>query len=581
MGPCTPCQRLWAALVPTQGRLLAARRPASHLPPLLPSSKQHPEPIRSTASLPNAPDSTAASSDANPRPSRQPSARDGDYAPKSVSEWVAASGGDASRVEVRASSPARGRGLFAMREASPGDALLRVPMRLALEIYPFETLASAVPPPGDLADLLGPAANGALRLAAKLLAEKARGPSSPWWPYIASLPAALPNPASAIAGLDVRDVEYRPVLEAAYDHVRLVELAGGWEGLWRAAGAGIPDRGELLWALAVVESRAFGDGFGRDVLVPLADFMNHGGLVGSAEHPEANVTYGWRRLGHGAGPGAWEFVVQATGSIAEGGELLLAYGDHANEVMLLFYGFVPMFNAWDDYRLFSSPRDAFEWCWSVFPGEVAAEGGRAALFDLAMDCAAADAAFEVMDGGELRACVLPNAALPGPFRRFLEALFGGSEAAARRAVARACWQRLEGLSPLLADLSALSGGGRSDGRAFGAMLDHYCTEISAYLDSIGMADHAARRRALPRRATRTAHDSGGPLASQSDRGLGAGARQGGGTRPVVEGASPLVGEAATSGATGNDLVLRLDALKKTLLWDFVLDVRPSRSQLGL
>ena len=62
-----------------------------------------------------------------------------------------------------------------MQDVPAGAVVLEVPLSLALTDHPDDAESNS---------LLEPGSPWAVRLACKLLRERARGPQSPWWPYL-------------------------------------------------------------------------------------------------------------------------------------------------------------------------------------------------------------------------------------------------------------------------------------------------------------------------------------------------------------------------------------------------------------
>lgn len=80
---------------------------------------------------------------------------------------------------------------------------------------------------------------------------------------------------------------------------------------------------DVRWALAVVQSRAFGNGMGQELCIPYVDMMNHGDMLTNdmfPDHPRANVTYGWRKIEsyEENSPKLWQMYLKAKQTIQKG-----------------------------------------------------------------------------------------------------------------------------------------------------------------------------------------------------------------------------------------------------------------------
>lgn len=101
------------------------------------------------------------------------------------------------------------RGLVALVDIGEGEAVLRIPLRLAITDYEEDALAGQGGG-GAGQDLQREEQRAwSARLAARLLALWAQGPASPWAPYLACLPPRVPSPLTSFSWEDVRAVEYQ------------------------------------------------------------------------------------------------------------------------------------------------------------------------------------------------------------------------------------------------------------------------------------------------------------------------------------------------------------------------------------
>ena len=179
---------------------------------------------------------------------------------------------------------------MAARGVAPGEPLVRVPAELGL--------SDAWDPARDGPDLY-PGAPWGVRLAAKLLRERAEGQGGARAPWLAVLPESVPS-AYFFEWEETREIQYAPLLADLDRYGLLVQ-----DSLRSAGGAGSSAVGgaskeEWEWAMALVHSRSFavltsapevgggGEGVVESVdgrvlmrlMVPLVDMFNHSGDLG-------------------------------------------------------------------------------------------------------------------------------------------------------------------------------------------------------------------------------------------------------------------------------------------------------------
>jgi hypothetical protein len=470
--------------------------------------------------------SSAAASAASTAP---PSAR---AALEEFQGWLLANGakGVGARVGIFEGGGGE-RGLAALRPARAGEALLKVPLRLAIADYPGgnSTADDADnPPPFE-------GAPWSARLAARLLRLRAAGVASPWAPYINAVPA-VPPPGLSWAGARALS-GYAPARAALGRAAWLAAAAAAAAAAAPAAFGLAPTtdaaaaRAAVEWALAVVHSRTFApavalsstnstaSGGPARMLVPLVDFLDHAGDFSTAPWgapdplPTARDNARWdvvTKLGGDA-----FMVVSATRDLPAGAELLLSYGERSNEEFLVFYGFVPPRNPHDYYAIFPSVEEGIAW-WVARYGGGLGEAAAAAAAAAALAAAAAEegggdvaggAALAGLEAGEAAWVAEERAAarlgsggrldarLGAAFAALHGAAGGGAGSAAaatRRAVAaraRECLAELAaGAGPagfdLLADLRRLAeweagGGGGGGEHGFAEAAEHYARAATA------------------------------------------------------------------------------------------------------
>jgi hypothetical protein len=420
--------------------------------------------------------------------------------------WSNAQGVDTSRVGLFVEDDdGYERGILAARPIEKGEALLVVPMRIAL------VDAAAAPQQPDAAAPFYEGAPWSVRLASRLLRELNAGQRSPWAPYVAALPAVVPAAAATWSWDETRALADARA-EAACDRAVLLREDAFERLRDRAAEVwgSVDDSDETVlrerwaWALACVHSRTFlvgtRDGAGARALVPLIDLCNHAGdeavrgrdvkdasssSFGAAALRAAardNVRWDLVKASSGTGREEWALALTALRPLVPGEELLLSYGERENDDFLIHYGFLPQLNPHDDVELFSSAssaaaasppssaaepdaaaataalrealEEAAEWHWGVRglqageeDEEAAAQRYRAAVeaalrAELGGEEGDAAVAAAVASGGSLRVKAGSRVS-PGLVALFAE-LEGGQQRAAAMLVARRCWQLLLG-----------------------------------------------------------------------------------------------------------------------------------------
>jgi hypothetical protein len=226
------------------------------------------------------------------------------------------------------------RGLACAAPWTPAPSILaRVPLRLAL-----------VDVDGDKEDVFSyDDAPWSVRLACKLLRERAKGPASPWSHYIAALPVQVPRALDTLrwdSGLALAR-EY-PAMARLIDEAAWLE-ADAWARLSPEATGG-STRDEFGWAMGVCHSRAFATP-GREsksirMLIPLVDMINHAGDIaftgpGGGFEPFDNLE--WKVVAPGAnGNNTDEWAIHLISRVdgaddpVVGQEVFMSYGERVS-----------------------------------------------------------------------------------------------------------------------------------------------------------------------------------------------------------------------------------------------------------
>ena len=254
---------------------------------------------------------------------------------------------------VRAGVEGMGSGLLARAEVGAGETLLSVPLPRAIS---------------------GAGEHWSFGMAAQLLRQKASGEAAPW---LEALPPAPPLPWLGWSPAEVRNLQDDEAL-AEVEHMQWV-LDKACRMLGEEFG-----REEVAWALAMVHSRSFITG-GTHVWLPGIDCCNHSfapnAVVRCVHSPGA--CQGVAAVEEVCPPSAADLepsrfeLVAGEGGIRAGEGVFISYCHHANDVFLLFFGFVPPDNPYDSAMLFGMLEEMvafFQWWAAAAPAAPPSSG---------------------------------------------------------------------------------------------------------------------------------------------------------------------------------------------------------------
>merc|ERR1719235_1654852 len=207
------------------------------------------------------------------------------------------------------------RGVVAAKPFKKGEVIVRIPEKLLVHAFDDRTIT------------LDETKFGADATEPVLVAEKRKGASPFWAPYIDSLPSAeeyaefLPT-FQSMKALEPYKGSLPVVAKIAYRQEKLQQKLKAYRTI-----DGLSDLSfeEIQWADAAASSRAFMNYDAGRVMVPLADLL--------LDAPKPNTL--WSERMHDG-----NFVIRAREDIQEGDELTDTYGDRSNEFLFLIYGFV-------------------------------------------------------------------------------------------------------------------------------------------------------------------------------------------------------------------------------------------------
>ena len=233
-----------------------------------------------------------------------------------------------------------GLGLRAAFDIKPGDRLVFLPESSTLTYDGGVTDRRLV----RLIDLV-PEELWGVKVALALLAERVKGPESPFHPYISNLPIGFSGVPMFYSRDDIAQLEYPPVVAQVKKRgVFLYEFATkhltGLSADEDPFGGVQVDTNALGWALAAVSSRAFrtrGPSLPASLL-PLIDLANH------SFEPSAEVKVEERG-------GVRGISLVSKREIKKDEEITLSYGPLTNDFLLLDYGFIIPSNPHDRVQL--------------------------------------------------------------------------------------------------------------------------------------------------------------------------------------------------------------------------------------
>ncbi len=240
--------------------------------------------------------------------------------------WAALRGADVHGSLSIAPLPASeggGRGLVAARALAAGTRLARIPLACCLTDEPVDAAAAAAPWP--------------VRMASAIL--RAADAGEAWAPFVAALPREA-VPVGAFA-------PWRTLKEAQLPHVLATASDTAWL-LQHAARPACSD-GAWRWALSLALSRTSRpDGCAARLLAPVFDMANH------SFEAEPEIAWRWE---------AGALLLHTTRDVSAGTQLRISYGEHANDVFWLHYGWAPEAgeNPHDRAVLFDDAAHAERW----------------------------------------------------------------------------------------------------------------------------------------------------------------------------------------------------------------------------
>lgn len=290
--------------------------------------------------------------------------------------WCVSRGATGSGLSVRLpDGTGRGRGLETSRAIAEDEPVLSLPLAMGIcderDGHPPDAWATMANAPWGV------------RLACRLLQERAKGDRSEWAPYLALVPSRVPGSPLLFSDDEVLSLQYPPAVSEAREmrdavnrwHAKLAEECPG-----ALAGA---DVCAFKDAVSVVHSRTYGvasgdsgEGYFR-ALLPLADLLNHAGDEYPAEASHASNPRGANDASRvrkwppssSEDTIAWSvlnddgtIVFAATRALeGPGAEATMSYGERSNDHFLMYYGFCPPRNPHDDAVLFSDVDHALSW----------------------------------------------------------------------------------------------------------------------------------------------------------------------------------------------------------------------------
>ena len=286
--------------------------------------------------------------------------------------WCVERGATGSGLSVRLPDESnKGRGLEASRDVAVDEPVLSLPLEMGIcdaqEGHPPEAWETMMNAPWGV------------RLACRVLQERAKGEDSEYAPYLALVPVSVPGSPLLYDEDEVVGLQYPPAVAEARE---MRDAVKKWHGILSdkcpSALAGA-DHDAFAAAVSVVHSRTYGvagekgEGYFR-ALLPLADLLNH---AGDEYDPEASFSASsasgdkkppmWPPAGDKDNV-AWSalddsgtIAFAATKPLAPGDEATMSYGERSNDHFLMYYGFTPPRNPHDDVVVFQDIEHALSW----------------------------------------------------------------------------------------------------------------------------------------------------------------------------------------------------------------------------
>lgn len=267
---------------------------------------------------------------------------------KTFQSWCVQNGITGLDSCVSIANAGEGLGIFASREISAGEEILRVPLKLAMADRLLVGMDGVTPKP-PFTDAPWQAT----------LAQRLATAGDVWEPWLRILP-------EGVQGLDHLSCEAwlqyeQAALASQTVHSERAELASR---LVEAADDDSVDDGASVAyerGVSLAHTRAFllelvpGDAWAAcHAFVPLVDLFNHA--------PEDESAAAWSLEGGGNDGAALCMVLHATRAASSGDELSLTYEPTAtNDDFCVYHGFVPRANACDDVELFADVPSLIAW----------------------------------------------------------------------------------------------------------------------------------------------------------------------------------------------------------------------------
>merc|ERR1712113_798726 len=249
------------------------------------------------------------------------------------------------------------RGFLSNSDIAKGETVLSLPLNICLIAEDPN-----IPPPYEGADW-------SVCLACRILKEMSRGFMSPWIAYLKSFPP-LKEDHFDIIKRNTSTLEY-PLIMKSIDRIQKNIIKSYLDcPLSCHGGANLR---YFSWALSMVKSRSFTiKGYHEKdlhLLIPVADLFNHGGAdvqpfrKSTEKTLSSNISL---QIIRNKIKTEWQLIFTAHKKITHGEEVLIDYGRKTNDEYILNYGFVPIFNPWDETVLFGNIKKAGYWWITCF-----------------------------------------------------------------------------------------------------------------------------------------------------------------------------------------------------------------------
>ena len=242
--------------------------------------------------------------------------------------------------------PGAGLGIVATAPIPPSTRIAFAPHTVLLNLTTLARFSPATAATAAAAAALGPALTAHTQLALALL-DACAAPAHPWRDWLATLPRSF-------ASLPLHWPPAPCTLLPPSALQLLVAMQARFAADWAAARSAQPalDEARFRWAWSAVNTRSLYYPAARPndrmTLCPFIDYFNHTTAAFSGD-AVATCTVDLTRRGYTVTTPPAAAPPSRTGPTRAGEQLLVSYGSHCGDFLLVEYGFVPSSDGGGDY----------------------------------------------------------------------------------------------------------------------------------------------------------------------------------------------------------------------------------------